>query len=79
MQLLLGLAGRLHKKCFILFVENRSSSSLEVVRSFELCWNDRAEVYFGSELRQNVAECLTRDSHRVQSMGHSSQSAYQKH
>lgn len=61
----------------ILFAEN-SRSSLEMIRSFELCWNDREEVYFGSELPQNVLECLTRGAHRVQSMGHLSQSAYDR-
>lgn len=61
---------------FILFAEN-SSSSLEMIRSFELRWNDTEEVYFGSELRQNV-ECLTRRARHMESMGHYSQSAYQR-
>lgn len=40
---------------FILFAEN-SSGSLEMIRSFELWWNEREEVYFGSKLRQNGIE-----------------------
>lgn len=55
----------LSSRAFILFTAN--SSSLERIRSFEISWNDREDVYFGSALRQNVTECLTRGSHCVQS------------
>lgn len=49
-----------------------------MIRSFELRWNDTEEVYFGSELRQNVVECLTSGARHMESMGHYSQSAYQR-
>lgn len=53
----------LSSQCLLSSLQKNSSSSLEMIRSFKLCWNDRGEVCFGSELRQNVAECLTRAAH----------------
>lgn len=61
--------------CLPRVLSSLQERSLETIRSFEICWNDK-DVYFGSELHQNVTEWL-QEVHTVWSLGHYSQFAYE--